>query len=51
MQGTPPTGAQGSDASQTLPPVEARRKSPAALAPGIDIPAPRAGGGATPPSG
>jgi hypothetical protein len=51
VQGAPPSGAQGSNASQTLPPAEARRKSPAALAPSVDAPAPRAGGGATSPSG
>jgi hypothetical protein len=44
-------GAQGSDASQTLPPAEARRKSLAAPAPGADAPTPHAGGGATSPSG
>jgi hypothetical protein len=44
-------GAQGSNASQTLPPAEARKKSPAAPAPGADAPAPHAGGGATSPSG
>jgi hypothetical protein len=38
-------GAQGSSSSQTLYPAEARKKSPAALAPVIDAPAPRAGGG------
>jgi hypothetical protein len=45
------SGAHNSDASQTLPPAEAGRKSSAALAPGADVPAPRAGGGATSPSG
>jgi hypothetical protein len=39
-------GAQESSASQTLPPTEVRRKSPAAPAPGTDAPAPRAGSGA-----
>jgi hypothetical protein len=47
----PPAGAQGSNVSQTLPPAEAGRKSPAAPAPSTDAPAPRAGGGATSPSG
>jgi hypothetical protein len=50
VQGTPPAGAQGSDASQTLPPAEAWRKITSASAPGTDVPAPRAGGGATSPS-
>jgi hypothetical protein len=47
----PPAGAQGSNTSQTLPLAEARRKSPAALAPSADALAPHAGGGATSPSG
>jgi hypothetical protein len=51
VQGAPPSGAQGSNASQTLPSAEARRKSPAAPAPSADAPAPRAGGGAISPSG
>jgi hypothetical protein len=51
VQGAPLAGAQGSSTSSTLPPIEARRKSPAALAPGADAPAPRAGGGAISPSG
>jgi hypothetical protein len=42
---------QGSNASHTLPLAEAKRKSPAALAPGADALAPCAGGGATSPSG
>jgi hypothetical protein len=33
VQGAPPTGAQESSALQTLPPTEARKKSPAAPAP------------------
>jgi hypothetical protein len=45
------SGAQGSNASQTLPPADARRKSPAVPAPGVDAPAPCADGGATSPSG
>jgi hypothetical protein len=44
-------GAQGSSASQTLPPAKARKKSPAAPAPVANAPAPRVGGGATSPSG
>jgi hypothetical protein len=51
VQGAPPAGAQESNASQTLPPAEARKKSPAAPAPGTDAHAPRAGGGATSLSG
>jgi hypothetical protein len=51
VKGTPPAGAQGSNASQTLPPAEARRKSPSAPAPSSDAPSPRAGGGATSPNG
>jgi hypothetical protein len=51
VQGTPPVGAQESNASQTLPPAKARRKSPTALGPGVDALAPRAGAGATSPSG
>jgi hypothetical protein len=45
------SGAQGSNASQNLPPAEVGRKSSAAPAPGADVLAPRAGGGATSPSG
>jgi hypothetical protein len=44
-------GAQGSSSSQTLSPVEARKKSPAAPAPVVDALAPRAGGGAASPNG
>jgi hypothetical protein len=44
-------GAQGSNTSQTLPPSKVRKKSPIAPAPGADAPTPRAGGGATSPSG
>jgi hypothetical protein len=51
VQGAPPAGTQESNASQTLPPDEARKKSPIALAPGVDAPTPRAGSGATSPSG
>jgi hypothetical protein len=51
VQGAPPAGAQGSISSQTLSPAEARKKSPAAPAPVIDVPAPRAGGSAASPSG
>jgi hypothetical protein len=49
--GAPPAGAQGSSSSQTLSPAEARKKGPAAPAPIVDAPAPRAGGGAASPSG
>jgi hypothetical protein len=51
VQGAPPAGAQESNASQTLPPIEVRKKSPTALAPGADAPTPRVGGGATSPNG
>jgi hypothetical protein len=44
-------GAQESNAPQTLPLNEARRKSPTVPAPVANAPAPRAGGGATSPSG
>jgi hypothetical protein len=44
-------GAQGSSSSQTLSPAAARKKSPAALAPVVDVPAPRVGGGVASPSG
>jgi hypothetical protein len=50
-QGAPPAGAQGSSSSQTLSPAEARKKSPAAPAPVVDAPAPRAGDGAVSPRG
>jgi hypothetical protein len=50
VQGAPPAGAQESSSSQTLPPAEARKKSPAAPTPVIDAPAPRAGGGAASPN-
>jgi hypothetical protein len=51
VQGAPPAGAQESSASQTLPPAEARKKSPTAPTPVADAPAPRAGGGAASPNG
>jgi hypothetical protein len=51
VQGAPPAEAQGNSSSQTLSPAKARKKSPAALAPVVDAPAPRAGGGAASPSG
>jgi hypothetical protein len=51
VQGSPLAGTQESNASRTLPPTEARRKSPAAPAPSADAPTPHAGGGATSPSG
>jgi hypothetical protein len=44
-------GAQGSSSSQTLSPAGARKRSPAAPAPVVDVPAPHAGGDATSPSG
>jgi hypothetical protein len=44
VQGAPLAEAQGRAASQTPPPAEVRRKSPTAPAPGVDAPAPRAGG-------
>jgi hypothetical protein len=47
----PLAGAQESNASQTLPPTEARKKSPAAPAPSADALSPCAGDGATSPSG
>jgi hypothetical protein len=47
VQGATLAGAQESSASQTLPFAKARKKSPASLAPVIDAPASRAGGGAT----
>jgi hypothetical protein len=49
VQGTPLDEVQGRAASQTPPPAEAMGKSPTAPAPGVDIPAPRAGGGAVSP--
>jgi hypothetical protein len=45
--GTPSAGAQRRGTSQTPPPAEAGRKSPAAPSPKVSVPAPRAGGGAT----
>jgi hypothetical protein len=51
VQGVPPAEAQGNSSSQTLSPAEVREKSPAALAPVVNAPAPRAGGGAASPSG
>jgi hypothetical protein len=51
VQGAPPAGAHKSSASQTIPPTEARKKSPTAPAPVADAPAPRAGGGAASPNG
>jgi hypothetical protein len=47
----PLVGAQENSSSQTLPPAEARKKSPAAPTPVVNAPAPRAGGGATSPNG
>jgi hypothetical protein len=43
VQGASLAEVQGKAASQTPPPAEARGKSPAAPAPSIDAPAPRAG--------
>jgi hypothetical protein len=51
MQGASLAEVQGKAASQTPHPTEARGKSPAAPAPGIDAPAPRAGGDAVSPDG
>jgi hypothetical protein len=51
VQGAPPGEAQGSSSSRTLSPVGARKKSPTAPAPVVDVPAPHAGGGAASPSG
>jgi hypothetical protein len=50
-QGAPPAGAQESSSSQTLPPAEAMKKSPAAPTPIADAPAPRAGDGVASPNG
>jgi hypothetical protein len=46
VQGAPPAGAQGRDASQTPPPSEAGKKNLAAPSPTTGILAPLAGGGA-----
>jgi hypothetical protein len=43
VQGASLAEVQGKAASQTPPPTEARGKCPAAPAPGVDAPAPRAG--------
>jgi hypothetical protein len=51
VHGAPPAEAQESNASQTLHPAEARKKSHAAPTPIADAPAPRAGGGAASPNG
>jgi hypothetical protein len=51
VQGVPPVGAQGSSSSQTLSPVGARKKSPAAPTPVVDVPAPHAGDDAASPNG
>jgi hypothetical protein len=50
VQGASLAEAQGRAASQTPPLAKARGKSPAA-APGVDAPAPHAGGGAVSPGG
>jgi hypothetical protein len=49
VQGAPLAEAQGRVDSQTPPPAEARGKSPAATAPGVSAPAPRAGNDAVSP--
>jgi hypothetical protein len=51
MQGASLAEAQGRAASQTLPPVEARGKSPTARAPSVGAPTSRAGGDAVSPGG
>jgi hypothetical protein len=51
VQGAPPEEAQGSSSSRTLSLAGARKKSPAAPAPVVDVPAPHVGGGAVSPSG
>jgi hypothetical protein len=51
VQGASLAEAQGRAASQTPPLAEARGKSPASAAPGVDAPAPHAGGGAVSPGG
>jgi hypothetical protein len=49
VQGASLAEVQGKAASQTPPPIEARGKSPAAPAPGVGAPAPRAGDDAVSP--
>jgi hypothetical protein len=49
VQGASLAKVQGKAVSQTPPPAEARGKSPAAPAPGIGAPAPRAGNDAVSP--
>ena len=49
VQGASLAEVQGKAASQTPSPAEARGKSPAAPAPGVDTPAPRAGDDAVSP--
>jgi hypothetical protein len=51
VQGASLAEVQGKAASQTPPPTEARGKSPAAPAPGVGAPAPRAGDDAVSPAG
>jgi hypothetical protein len=51
MQGASLAEVQRKAASQTPPPAEARGKSPAALAPGVGAPDPRAGDDAVSPDG
>jgi hypothetical protein len=50
VQGASLAEVQGKVASQTPPPAEARGKNPAAPAPGVGAPAPRAGDDAVSPS-
>jgi hypothetical protein len=51
VQGASLAEVQGQAASQTPPLAEAMGKSPAALAPGVGAPAPRAGDDAVSPDG
>jgi hypothetical protein len=51
VQGAPLVEAQGRATSQIPPPTEARGKSPAAPAPGVGAPTPRAGGDVVSPGG
>jgi hypothetical protein len=49
VQGAPPAGAQRRGASQTPPTTEAGRTSPVVPSADVDVPAPRASGGAASP--
>ena len=51
VQGASLAKVQGKATSQTPPPTEARGKSPATPAPGVDAPAPRAGDNVLSPGG